>query len=95
MNPEPWLEINIPCGENAESLLVTHRTLRPVLYDDELGNLTNFYYWSHGSLEETNVHVEAKSVSGFTALIRANPDAGPVALRATFQRNFELRRSFS
>lgn len=94
-NPQPWLEINIPLLDEAESELRKGVKVSGAAYDDELGNLTNFYWYSHGGFESPDILIRTADPNGVLAEIRGEGDGSPVAILGRFVHNPLRCRSFS
>ncbi len=93
-NPEPKLELNLHFRENPESYLREGGVLKAPSYHEELANLTSMYYWSHSPFDG-EIRIESFKEGVLIACVTGEADDELVILRAEFQRNPDLQRSFS
>jgi hypothetical protein len=93
-DPEPWLEINRRFSSDPHPLLTEHQVFKVEPYDDELGNLTNLYYWTHVAFDG-EVLVERADAQSLVLRVAGDTDADPIVLRAVFSWNPMRHRSVS
>ena len=90
---EPYLEANLFFTESPMSDLRPGSVLQVHSYDEELYNLALLYYWSYRPFDG-EITIEAVADGALTARVSGKSYDDPVALRAVFQLNPELKRSF-
>ena len=89
----PWLEISITTLGRPDPVLTECAYFPIPAYTSELGNLTNVFYYTHGSLEDGVLVIERITANGIVIRISGSSDDDPIVVRCIANHNAALKRS--